>query len=183
MGNQYDKVKFHSEKDQLTNLYNRRFVQIIAPKLLALALRKSKKLCISFVDVDNFKPINDNYGHEVGDKILHDIASVITKVTRENDIVARWGGDEILIISPLLTAKKPKDLNQRIQEKLTEVSQRNRINVSVSIGTAIFPDDGISFSELVKKADRNMYLYKAAKKEKHEDGSKFSRKFPNVAKY
>ncbi|NMD68659.1 GGDEF domain-containing protein [Bacillus sp. DNRA2] len=164
MGSQYDKAKYNSEKDELTNLYNRRFVQMIAPNLIALARRKNKKICISFVDVDNFKPINDMYGHEIGDKILHDIAAAILKVTRENDIVARWGGDEILVISPLVKTKNPELLIRRIEEELNEVSRLNNIIVSVSIGTAIFPDDGMVLSELIKEADRKMYLFKAAKK-------------------
>lgn len=167
MGNQYDEAKFNSEKDELTNLYNRRFVHMIAPNLLALARRKNKKISIYFVDVDNFKPINDAYGHDIGDKILRDIAAVILKVTRENDVVARWGGDEILIISPLLKAKNTELLIQRIEEKLNEVSKLNGVTVSVSIGTAIFPDDGLSFSELIKEADRKMYSYKSIKKNKY----------------
>lgn len=164
MGNQYDKSKFHSEKDQLTNLYNRRYVQMIAPNLFALAIRKNKKICIYFIDVDNFKPINDIYGHENGDKILHDIAACIIKVTRENDVVARWGGDEILIISPLLKNKNPNHIIRSIEEKLSEVPRLNNVTVSVSIGTAIFPDDGINLSELIKEADRKMYLNKSGKK-------------------
>lgn len=164
LGKQYDRKKFDSEKDELTNIYNRRFVMRVAPNLLLLAKRKNKKLGISIVDVDNFKSINDIYGHQIGDSVLRDISTALVKVTRENDIVARWGGDEILIISLLMKTKFPKPILQRIERKLNEVSQQNNVNVTVSIGTAIFPDDGINFDELIKEADKNMYIFKSTKK-------------------
>lgn len=164
LGKQYDRKKDDSEKDELTNIYNRRFVMRVAPKLLLLAKRKNKKLGISIVDVDNFKSINDNYGHQIGDSVLRDISTALVKVMRENDIVARWGGDEILIISLLMKTKFPEPILQRIERKLNEVSQQNNVNVTVSIGTAVFPDDGMSFDELIKEADRNMYIFKSTKK-------------------
>jgi diguanylate cyclase (GGDEF)-like protein len=166
-GKQYDKVKFYCDKDELTKTYNRRFVMGIAPKLLLLAKRKNKKLSVSIIDVDNFKSINDLYGHQMGDRVLRDISDSLVKVTRENDIIARWGGDEFLIISPLIKTRNPKLIIQRIEHQLNLVSQQYNVNVSVSIGTAIYPDDGTSFNKLINEADRNMYFFKSTQKNNH----------------
>jgi diguanylate cyclase (GGDEF)-like protein len=164
-GKQYDKAKYFSEKDVLTDVFNRRFVERITPKLMALAQRNNKKIGVSVVDVDNFKAINDTYGHDIGDKVLQGIANALVKATRESDTVARWGGDEILIISPLMTIKCPQLLIQRVEKELKEISHAVDVYISVSIGTALYPDDGTSLNDLIKVADRNMYKFKFSKKE------------------
>ena len=165
LGKQYDMVKFSSEKDVLTNVYNRRFIQIITPKLLTLAKRKKEQLAVSITDVDNFKLINDSYGHDFGDRILKGISDTLVKSTRKSDIVARWGGDEILIISPFIDTKYSKLIIQRIENELKKFSQQMDVDVSVSIGIAIYPDDGASLHELIKVADRNMYNFKTSKQD------------------
>lgn len=102
---QYDKAKYFSEKDTLTGVYNRRFVEAIFPKLLAQVERKNEQLSLSIVDCNDFKPINDTYGHKIGDEVLITLSSLLAGEIRKSDIVARWGGDEFLIFFLMLTKK------------------------------------------------------------------------------
>lgn len=165
LGKQYDKAKFLSEKDVLTNVFNRRFVEKVTPKLMALAKRSNKKLGVSVIDVDNFKSINDTYGHDMGDVVLRSITKALVNATRDSDTIARWGGDEILIISPLIDLTYPDLIFQRVENELKEISKEIDLYISVSIGTALYPDDGKSLNDLIKIADRNMYKFKFSKKE------------------
>lgn len=165
LGKQYDMAKFYAEKDVLTNVYNRRVVEIITPKLLALAERNKKQLAVFIIDIDNFKLINDSYGHDFGDKILKGVSDTLVKSTRKSDIVIRWGGDEILIIAPFINIKSSKLIIQRIENELKKFSQQMGVKVSLSIGTAHYPDDGTSIHEIIKVADRNMYKLKISKKD------------------
>ncbi|XFO67319.1 hypothetical protein SPSIL_035140 [Sporomusa silvacetica DSM 10669] len=101
MGKQYDRAKFYSEKDSLTGLYNRRYVDKVISSLLIQMNRKNAKLSICILDCDNFKYINDKYGHDKGDFVLQEFSRVLVATNKKSNIVARWGGDEFLIIAPL----------------------------------------------------------------------------------
>ncbi|MEW9671347.1 GGDEF domain-containing protein [Ammoniphilus sp. 3BR4] len=93
LGIQYDKAKYFSEKDTLTRVYNRRFVEAIFPKILAQVERNNEQLSLSIIDCNDFKPINDTYGHKIGDEVLITLSSLLSGEIRKSDIVARWGGD------------------------------------------------------------------------------------------
>jgi diguanylate cyclase (GGDEF)-like protein len=160
MGKQYDKVKYLSEKDILTDLYNRRFVLGIFNKLLALVERNNQKLSVFVVDIDNFKHINDTYGHLLGDKVLAYVSNILSNNTRKSDIVARWGGDEFLIVAPNTDETCPIALLERIQSKLEHLSEELGVEVTVSIGAATYPVDGKDLDSLIKVADHIMYKCK-----------------------
>lgn len=161
LGSQYDKVKFYSEKDVLTEIYNRRFVIQKFPRLLVRMDKSNEKLSLFLIDVDNFKKINDTYGHEIGDKVLQYISSILLSSTTKKEIVARWAGDEFLIISPFSDEKSGDVIIKHIKNALKKLSEEINIDVSVSIGTSVYPNDAKTWDALLNIADRGMYEMKS----------------------
>ena len=160
LGRQYDRAKFLSEKDALTGIYNRRYVEGIFFKIKAAADRKGHGIAVLFIDVNNFKTINDHFGHKEGDNLLKAISSQLKKSSKDTDIVARWGGDEFIILSPgTLKTDNTHELMERIHQNLKMISTTN-IEISVSIGTAIYPSEGNTLDDLLKIADEKMYNMK-----------------------
>ncbi|MEH6937904.1 GGDEF domain-containing protein [Bacillus sp. JJ664] len=162
-GTQYDKVRFYSEKDELTGIYNRRFVMNTYEKITALAERVNSKLFILVIDCDNFKTINDTYGHHNGDMVLSKIAETLVASTRKSDIVARWGGDEFLVIGHYNEEVGLQIVLQRLEENLRYLSNQVKIPIQASIGSAIFPIHSKDLFELIKTADEKMYHSKTTK--------------------
>lgn len=164
LGKQYDKAKFYSEKDYLTGLYNRRFVEEILPKLLSSVDRRNEQLSISLLDCNNFKQINDSCGHKYGDLVLKNISTVLLNSARNSDIIARWGGDEFLIIAPYTDRAGTKVMLERIEKGLQELSQQTEKMISVSAGIAVYPNASRDIDDLIKIADENMYRLKSLSK-------------------
>ena len=159
-GQQYDKVKFYSEKDSLTGFYNRRFVDKLLPSLLAQMDRKNKKLSIAILDCDNFKGINDRYGHRKGDLVLQEFAALLLTSLRKSDIVARWGGDEFLVIAPDADEEDIKIILNRFNHVLQGLTEKMQIAISVTSGYAIYPNDTKIIDDLINIADSMMYNLK-----------------------
>ncbi|MDF2501643.1 MAG: diguanylate cyclase [Anaerosporomusa subterranea] len=157
IGKQFDKVKFYSERDSLTGLYNRRFVDNLFSPLLAQMDRRNEKLSISIWDCDNFKAINDRYGHKKGDLVLQEFSALLLTSTRKSDIVARWGGDEFLIIAPYADEEDMKLIVNRFKNRLHDLSEKLQIDISVSSGYAIYPSDAKTIDGLINIADSKMY--------------------------
>ena len=160
LGKQYDKAKYYSENDALTGLYNRRFVDNVLPMLLAQMDRRNVKLSIAILDCNNFKAINDNFGHKKGDLILQDFAAILASSVRKSDIVARWGGDEFLIVAPYADKKDVEVIVTRIKNELRELSKKLQVEISVSVGFAVFPDNTRNLDDLITIADTAMYNLK-----------------------
>lgn len=163
LGKQYDKVKYLSEKDLLTESYNRRFVVELFPKLKHLSQRRAQKLIIFLLDVDDFKSINDQHDHAMGDHVLQLISNTLKHMLRDSDYIVRWGGDEFLIILPNLDEPEMKQLQNRLHCELKPLSNVVSLDVSVSIGYAIYPDEGTELNDLIKIADKKMYSDKRGK--------------------
>lgn len=160
LGEQYDKVKFFSEKDVLTKLNNRRFMIHTYPKLSAKANRNQEKLILYFIDVDNFKLINDTYGHDIGDQVLKHIAKVLVFHTRKKDMVVRWAGDEFLIFSPFSHESDKESTLSNIKNDLILTLNDVTLTISISVGTATYPTDAQKLDDLIHVADSNMYKNK-----------------------
>ena len=152
-----------STKDPLSGLYNRLSLIEKVNWLIANKKRKKKEFAIIFLDLDNFKNINDSKGHTFGDKILQYISHVLLKVTRANDIVARLGGDEFVVVLPdFEDENKIIEIAKRLKKKLSTPFQIDTedYQITASMGIAIYPKDGDNVQTLLKNADIAMYKSK-----------------------
>lgn len=153
--------------DTLSGLANRNALNEYLKRLIAEAERNHKEFALLFLDLDNFKSVNDALGHHVGDELLQHVASAIAEVLRETDFVARVGGDEFVVV--LHDYHDLRDLTQvigRIQERLSTawLIQTHPIHVSGSLGVAFYPKDGTDMISLMQHAD--IAMYEAKKKGK-----------------
>ncbi|RIX50143.1 GGDEF domain-containing protein [Paenibacillus nanensis] len=165
-GKQYDRAVYYSEKDSMTNLYNRRFVINAFDKITSLASRTNSHIFALVIDCDNFKEINDRYNHHVGDKVLSEISHILLTNTRKVDIVARWGGDEFLVLGQYKDRAGIDAIITRITKQISLLSDELGFHVSLSIGSAIYSaTQHHDLSSLVKTADENMYKSKMDKKQ------------------
>jgi diguanylate cyclase (GGDEF)-like protein len=157
LGLQYDKVKYLSQNDVLTGLFNRRYVEQITPKLTGQMAKKQACFTVSIIDCNNFKQINDTLGHKIGDIILELIAEVLMNRTKDADIVARWGGDEFLLISPYADLENTSATVAAIEMGLTQLSKKLGIPITISTGSAEYPVDADEMQKLIMIADSRMY--------------------------
>ncbi len=151
--------------DSLTQLANRTLLSDRLEQSLAHARRRESMLAVCFIDLDDFKPINDSYGHDVGDKLLIEVAKRLNQVVRSGDTVARMGGDEfVLLITNIEDIKELDPVLTRINRKIAEeISLDSHIfSVSASIGVAIYPLDNVDADTLIRHADLSMYEAKQA---------------------
>lgn len=164
LGRGYDKLKEEATVDCLTGAFNRRFIEATYMKLMNEAGRKRKKMTVMMLDVNDFKEVNDRFGHQQGDIALALIAETLREVSDRGEIIGRWGGDEFILICPYADDKGVERLSKRIQDQLLGVSMRVGLRLSVSIGTAIFPDQGKDLIQLMAIADKKMYSDKFTRK-------------------
>jgi len=149
--------------DPLTGLLNRRAIESFIDRMIARYKRGSSKFAILYLDLDNFKPINDTFGHEVGDKVLIEVSLRLKKLIRENDAVGRIGGDEfIILLDAISESEQSSVMAERIIKSFSKpFSIDNHIIVmSFSIGISIYPDNGEYRLSLFKAADMAMYQAK-----------------------
>ncbi|NPB08564.1 MAG: GGDEF domain-containing protein [Aquificae bacterium] len=162
---QRKKLEYQASHDPLTGLVNRASMRTILESEIAKArILRNYKVLIIFLDLDNFKNVNDTYGHEFGDDILKKVARIIEKNVRNGDIPVRFGGDEFLIIARSHSYYEGVTIAERIREAVER--EFSEYNLSISYGISVFPDDGEDPEALIKLADRRMYLMKTLKKEK-----------------
>jgi len=149
--------------DALTGLPNRLLLYDRFSTAIASAERNNKKLAVMSVDVDNFKDVNDNLGHLVGDKALIAVAQGLSGLLRRVDTVSRFGGDEFILL--LGEIEKPEDALRITEGILKEfrrpfIIEENTLSLSLSIGISFYPDDGSDMDELMKKSDEALYFVK-----------------------
>jgi diguanylate cyclase (GGDEF)-like protein len=160
----YFKLEELAITDSLTSLYNRRYFKEYLNSEKKRAKRYNLKFALSIGDIDDFKKINDTYGHLVGDKVLLSIANVLTDgIRRESDIVCRWGGEEFAILMPNNSKETAKICLERIRENIKERVWREvnlKEYVTMSFGVAAYPDDALLDTELINQADSALYQAK-----------------------
>lgn len=166
-----DSLKHQAEYDSLTNLPNRILFNDRLQQSIKHAQRYHEKIALLFLDLDNFKQVNDSLGHDFGDKLLINIANILEHSIRESDTVARLGGDEFTII---LDKFKNSDILVDIIQKIIKsininhIIRGKEIYTSFSIGVSIYPDDGEDTTTLLKNADTAMYKAKALGKNSYQ---------------
>jgi len=165
------KQAYLATHDPLTGLSNRLLLNDRLDHAINHASRFGKCISLIFCDLDNFKPINDTYGHHVGDEILKRVASYLKKTLRKEDTICRFGGDEFIILIEELDSF---ELLDNILKKINNITNTpciidgNTISIGMSIGASIFPDDGINAEELIHSADEAMYRAKKRGKNRIE---------------
>ncbi|MDO6827186.1 cache domain-containing protein [Poseidonibacter sp. 1_MG-2023] len=152
-------------RDPLTNLYNRRYFESIIDELMSLSIREEESLCLIMLDIDKFKNINDNYGHDIGDEVLKKLADNLLSRLRQSDVITRIGGEEFAIVFPKTSidgAYKTSEKIRKAVEKLEiKIKENILISFTVSIGIAIF-DKNIDkdVHSILKRADIALYQAK-----------------------
>jgi diguanylate cyclase (GGDEF)-like protein len=158
-----ERVKQLAYLDGLTGIFNRRFFELRIAEELERAKRFGAGMAVIMVDIDQFKRLNDEFGHLLGDEVLRQVSSIFYQQLRKFDVVCRYGGEEFAI---LLSQTNPEHA-LAVAEKLrrsVEIWQFPGVPrpVTISAGTAVYPDHGSTRDELVKAADAGMYAAKQA---------------------
>jgi len=160
----HNKERIHhlAHFDALTGLPNRTLLEERANYALSLAKRSQDSLAVMFLDLDHFKNINDSLGHSVGDALLIELSHRLRMVLREDDTIARLGGDEFVLLLYATTPRGAKMVAQKLQDAVTQPYKIGQydLNVTASIGIAIYPDDGGDLEALSRSADAAMYRAK-----------------------
>jgi diguanylate cyclase (GGDEF)-like protein len=147
-------------RDGLTNLYNRRYFDSRIREELARADRNQHTLAIVLCDLDHFKTINDTRGHQVGDEVLQGVARAIEESTRGTDLIFRWGGDEMVVVLSDVTREGVLTVAERIHAGVIAKGQAVKLDLDISCGVALYPEHGRTADELIRLADRALYIAK-----------------------
>jgi diguanylate cyclase (GGDEF)-like protein/PAS domain S-box-containing protein len=161
-----EEISYLSYHDQLTGLYNRRFLE---EELKRLDTQRQLPISIIMADVDRLKYINDAHGHEKGDSLLIVVSEIINNSCRKEDIIARWGGDEFLIFLPKTSEKDARDLMDRIRETFKIQKLDGELAISISLGLSTKHKQDEKIEDTIKQADKNMYDAKAELKKNTEE--------------
>lgn len=164
-GDEMDQLMIFMNFDAATGVYNHRYFHEHLEDEILRAKRYKKKLSLAFIDVDNFKNYNDHLGHLKGDVVLRQIAMALKDEIRANDIVARYGGDEFVVLLVETNKKHAMKFAERFRSRIEDFKFFMEDNlgdkkVTLSIGISTFPDDAAGRLSLIKKADNAMYLAK-----------------------
>ncbi|MCD8554450.1 EAL domain-containing protein [Seleniivibrio sp.] len=158
-----EKLKYQANHDTLTGLPNRQLFNDRLEMAIAYAKRHNQKIAVIFIDLDNFKNVNDTLGHYVGDILLQKVAEILKSCVRTEDTVARLGGDEfMLILQDILSESNAVDTSRRILSEFAKPINitGNEFFINASLGITIYPDDGEDVLTMVKNADLAMYRVK-----------------------
>lgn len=156
----YDHEKELARIDTLTKASNRRFFFEQIQNEIDRSQRNKKPFSVAYLDLDNFKSVNDKQGHDEGDKVLTSVVNTAKTVLRKIDVVGRLGGDEFSLLLPETSQEAAKTAIAKVQTSLLEEMKKNNWPVTFSIGVLTCANTKITSNELVKKADELMYLVK-----------------------
>ncbi|NLP18942.1 MAG: GGDEF domain-containing protein [Firmicutes bacterium] len=158
-----DEIYLSSITDHLSGLYNSSYLKARIEEEIARGQRDNQNFTLSFIDLDNFKSVNDQYGHLIGDKVLKQVANILAENIRKSDVLARYGGDEFVLLMPGMKIEQGKKVMKRIEDLVATSTFTKGIRIGISSGTVVFPGDGDSLDNLLTTADRRMYEKKGKK--------------------
>ncbi len=163
-------LQYYSEHDPLTGLHNRRFYNDLLEHEIVRSARHQHEFSVLMIDLDNFKYINDSYGHLCGDRVLREIALTMKKCFRKGDVVARFGGDEFSVILPETSNTNALIVAESVRNKIRQLKfyddeQQRSFQVSASIGLTSYPKDANTINEIVSGADIALYQAKDSGKD------------------
>jgi two-component system cell cycle response regulator len=168
-----EQMRHLAETDPLTNCFNRRALMEKLEQEMDRAARYATMLTGMMIDIDNFKQINDTYGHLVGDRVLKQLSSLLKREQRSVDIVARYGGEEFVVLLPETTSTESRNFAERILRRVATHDfgeQGHPVRVTISIGIASFPDERVSDGEsLLRLADTHLYRAKTDGRNRFRD--------------
>lgn len=157
-------AEFLAQHDPLTGLHNRRAFLDLSKAAWAQTQRNARPLSVLVLDIDHFKQINDRYGHEVGDKLLISVSQLLLKTRRIGDLLARWGGEEFVLLLPETELNQARLLAERIRQRIQEsetVDPKGTIRCTTSVGVVEYAGDP-NLDALIARADARLYEAKAA---------------------
>jgi diguanylate cyclase (GGDEF)-like protein len=158
-----EKLSQQVMRDPLTDLYNRRSLEVTLSQKVLQASQAGTQIGILMLDIDNFKQVNDTYGHPAGDVVLQTVSKILAKSVRAEDVVCRYGGEEFVIVmpgAPLKVIRQRAELVRLSIQKAQLVHQGVEISVTLSIGAALFPAHGQSGEAVLACADQALYQAK-----------------------
>jgi polar amino acid transport system substrate-binding protein len=159
-----NKLQEQADHDPLTQLYNRRYFHNIAEDMKALSIREKKPMSIIMIDIDFFKKVNDTYGHIIGDKVLIMLSSILKKHTRKSDIVARFGGEEFVILLPDTNLAGALEIAQKLRmlvaKEIISVEGNTSFSITISLGATEVLENDRNVDSAIDRADKALYKAK-----------------------
>lgn len=159
-----DELKAQVSHDYLTGLYNRRYFFDIANKLISFGKRSHNKTGIIILDIDEFKTVNDTYGHNVGDDVLKHLSLLMLNNFRESDVVARYGGEEFIILLPNTNIKESikiaSNFREIVENNVIKTDEGNTLNITISLGVDEVLENDKNIRESIQRVDQALYKAK-----------------------
>ena len=155
-------LREQSVRDHLTGIFNRRYMEETLERELYRAAREHLSIGIMMIDVDDFKRFNDTYGHAAGDEILREFGVLLQEHVRKEDIPCRYGGDEFIVVLPGASLKVTQERAELLRESTHNLPIQFDETVTISLGIAVFPENGATSEAVLKAADDALYRAKSA---------------------
>lgn len=143
--------------DALTGAYNRRYLYDFSNQYLKIIKRENKDLSMLLLDLDDFKNINDTFGHEIGDIVIKQLVEISKNCIRENDLIVRLGGDEFIILLPNTSIEQARKVAIKIIEKINDFNKNKEFNFTISVGVSHYQKGDTSIDNLISRADDSLY--------------------------